>query len=200
MWVNDCWESTSMASSAVSTQFYQSVKDWWLFGFYFCLPLTWTAVFYALMARKMLKTKNTLSDHTKQVDKFALLLLWHLTDLLIGVSHFFAEARSCQDCFLPGCHLCSVLVPTLPEQDLEGYHVRWEGSQSVSVTEVSVRVCFFKSYLCVFASFFLFRSLFFFAASSWFSTILASTWRHLTPVSTPLRCLSSVKGSRDASR
>ncbi|XP_054471511.1 endothelin receptor type B [Anoplopoma fimbria] len=48
-------------------QFYKSVKDWWLFGFYFCMPLAWTAVFYTLMARKMLKnTENTLSDHTKQ--------------------------------------------------------------------------------------------------------------------------------------
>uniref|UniRef100_A0A3Q3G1P1 Endothelin receptor type B n=1 Tax=Labrus bergylta TaxID=56723 RepID=A0A3Q3G1P1_9LABR len=48
-------------------QFYKSVKDWWLFGFYFCMPLAWTAVFYALMTRKMLKnTENTLSDHTKQ--------------------------------------------------------------------------------------------------------------------------------------
>ncbi|XP_044073353.1 endothelin receptor type B-like [Siniperca chuatsi] len=48
-------------------QFYKSVKDWWLFGFYFCMPLAWTAVFYTLMTRKMLRnTENTLSDHTKQ--------------------------------------------------------------------------------------------------------------------------------------
>ncbi|XP_070832305.1 endothelin receptor type B-like [Chaetodon trifascialis] len=48
-------------------QFYKSVKDWWLFGFYFCMPLAWTAIFYTLMTRKMLKsTENTLSDHTKQ--------------------------------------------------------------------------------------------------------------------------------------
>ncbi|XP_068591480.1 endothelin receptor type B [Cebidichthys violaceus] len=48
-------------------QFYKSAKDWWLFGFYFCMPLAWTAVFYTLMTRKMLRnTKNTISDHTKQ--------------------------------------------------------------------------------------------------------------------------------------
>ncbi|MEQ2301957.1 hypothetical protein AMECASPLE_001547 [Ameca splendens] len=48
-------------------QFYKSIKDWWLFGFYFCMPLTWTAVFYTLMTRKMLKTtENTLSDRIKQ--------------------------------------------------------------------------------------------------------------------------------------
>lgn len=49
-------------------QFYKSVKDWWLFGFYFLMPLAWTGIFYTLMTRKMLKnTENTLSDHTKQV-------------------------------------------------------------------------------------------------------------------------------------
>ncbi|XP_053184230.1 endothelin receptor type B-like [Scomber japonicus] len=48
-------------------QFYKSLKDWWLFGFYFCMPLVWTAVFYTLMTRKMLRnTENTLSDYTKQ--------------------------------------------------------------------------------------------------------------------------------------
>ncbi|XP_051259881.1 endothelin receptor type B-like isoform X2 [Dicentrarchus labrax] len=48
-------------------QFYKSVKDWWLFGFYFCMPLAWTSIFYILMTRKMLRnTENTLSDHTKQ--------------------------------------------------------------------------------------------------------------------------------------
>uniref|UniRef100_A0A672JU03 Endothelin receptor type B n=1 Tax=Salarias fasciatus TaxID=181472 RepID=A0A672JU03_SALFA len=48
-------------------QFYKAVKDWWLFGFYFCMPLAWTAVFYTLMTRKMLRnTENTLIDHIKQ--------------------------------------------------------------------------------------------------------------------------------------
>uniref|UniRef100_A0A3Q0SH39 Endothelin receptor type B n=1 Tax=Amphilophus citrinellus TaxID=61819 RepID=A0A3Q0SH39_AMPCI len=48
-------------------QIYKAVKDWWLFGFYFCMPLVWTAVFYALMTRKMLrKTENTLCEHIKQ--------------------------------------------------------------------------------------------------------------------------------------
>ncbi|XP_055086463.1 endothelin receptor type B-like [Periophthalmus magnuspinnatus] len=48
-------------------QLYKSGKDWWLFGFYFCMPLLWTAIFYTLMARKMLrKNSEALSDHTKQ--------------------------------------------------------------------------------------------------------------------------------------
>uniref|UniRef100_A0A665TJY7 Endothelin receptor type B n=1 Tax=Echeneis naucrates TaxID=173247 RepID=A0A665TJY7_ECHNA len=46
-------------------QCYKSVKDWWLFGFYFCMPLAWTIVFYTLMTRKMLKGA-TRSEHTKQ--------------------------------------------------------------------------------------------------------------------------------------
>ncbi|XP_056145801.1 endothelin receptor type B-like [Lampris incognitus] len=48
-------------------QFYKLAKDWWLFGFYFCMPLACTALFYALMTRKMLRnTENTLSELTKQ--------------------------------------------------------------------------------------------------------------------------------------
>ncbi|XP_037832112.1 endothelin receptor type B isoform X2 [Kryptolebias marmoratus] len=48
-------------------QFYKAVKDWWLFGFYFCMPLVWTTVFYALMTRKMLKnTESSLNGYIKQ--------------------------------------------------------------------------------------------------------------------------------------
>uniref|UniRef100_A0A673C8E9 Endothelin receptor type B n=1 Tax=Sphaeramia orbicularis TaxID=375764 RepID=A0A673C8E9_9TELE len=47
-------------------QFYKSVKDWWLFGFYFCMPLVWTAIFYTLMTRKMLRNSDPLSERTKQ--------------------------------------------------------------------------------------------------------------------------------------
>ncbi|XP_064803116.1 endothelin receptor type B-like [Oncorhynchus masou masou] len=48
-------------------QFYKSAKHWWLFGFYFCVPLACTAVFYTLMARKMLrKNENTLGNYTIQ--------------------------------------------------------------------------------------------------------------------------------------
>ncbi|KAG5843495.1 hypothetical protein ANANG_G00151540 [Anguilla anguilla] len=51
-------------------KFYQSAKDWWLLGFYFCLPLACTGVFYTLMSCKMLNhTKGmrmALNDHMKQ--------------------------------------------------------------------------------------------------------------------------------------
>ncbi|XP_029462497.1 endothelin receptor type B-like [Rhinatrema bivittatum] len=50
--------------------FYRDVKDWWLFGFYFCLPLACTGVFYTLMSCEMLSKRNgmriALSDHMKQ--------------------------------------------------------------------------------------------------------------------------------------
>jgi len=47
------------------------VKDWWLFGFYFCLPLACTGIFYTLMSCEMLRHKKgmriALNDHMKQV-------------------------------------------------------------------------------------------------------------------------------------
>ncbi|XP_068583308.1 endothelin receptor type Aa [Cebidichthys violaceus] len=51
--------------------FYRDAKDWWLFGFYFCVPLTCTAVFYTLMTCEMLNRRNgslriALSEHLKQ--------------------------------------------------------------------------------------------------------------------------------------
>ncbi|OCT67650.1 endothelin-3 receptor-like [Xenopus laevis] len=51
-------------------RFYQEVKVWWLFGFYFCLPLACTGVFYTLMSCEMLSIKNgmriALNEHMKQ--------------------------------------------------------------------------------------------------------------------------------------
>ncbi|KAG8518394.1 Endothelin-1 receptor [Galemys pyrenaicus] len=52
-------------------EFYQDVKDWWLFGFYFCMPLLCTAIFYTLMTCEMLNRRNgslriALSEHLKQ--------------------------------------------------------------------------------------------------------------------------------------
>uniref|UniRef100_A0A3Q3JKN4 Endothelin receptor type B n=1 Tax=Monopterus albus TaxID=43700 RepID=A0A3Q3JKN4_MONAL len=40
--------------------FINQVKDWWLLGFYFCMPLTWTAVSYMLVTRKMLRFEEIL--------------------------------------------------------------------------------------------------------------------------------------------
>ncbi|XP_017293841.1 endothelin-1 receptor [Kryptolebias marmoratus] len=51
--------------------FYRDAKDWWLFGFYFCVPLACSAVFYGLMTFEMLQhqkgsLKVSLSEHLKQ--------------------------------------------------------------------------------------------------------------------------------------
>ncbi|KAL4679450.1 hypothetical protein H8959_009100 [Pygathrix nigripes] len=55
-------------------RFYQDVKDWWLFGFYFCMPLVCTAIFYTLMTCEMLNRRNgslriALSEHLKQTHR-----------------------------------------------------------------------------------------------------------------------------------
>ncbi|XP_078719533.1 endothelin receptor type B-like [Lampetra fluviatilis] len=52
-------------------EFYTQAKDWWLFGFYFCMPLACTAVFYTLMTSEMLGMKNgnlgaAINEHLKQ--------------------------------------------------------------------------------------------------------------------------------------
>ncbi|KAG8453940.1 hypothetical protein GDO86_000531 [Hymenochirus boettgeri] len=51
--------------------FYKDAKDWWLFGFYFCVPLACTGVFYTLMTCEMLHQRKgslriALSEHLKQ--------------------------------------------------------------------------------------------------------------------------------------
>ncbi|KAJ8008556.1 hypothetical protein DPEC_G00106120 [Dallia pectoralis] len=52
-------------------KFYRDVKDWWMFGFYFCVPLACTGVFYTLMTFVMLRHKKgslriVLNEHLKQ--------------------------------------------------------------------------------------------------------------------------------------
>ncbi|CAN9510265.1 unnamed protein product [Ophioblennius macclurei] len=51
--------------------FYGNAKVWWMFGFYFCVPLICSAVFYTLMTCEMLNRRNgnlriALSEHLKQ--------------------------------------------------------------------------------------------------------------------------------------
>lgn len=76
LWTDRCLGgfATSILLSAPlfgPLQFYQDVKDWWLFAFYFCLPLACTAFFYTLMSCEMLSRKKgmriALNDHIKQV-------------------------------------------------------------------------------------------------------------------------------------
>lgn len=70
-WDQDLWVCM-LASEQKSSfmMFYRDVKDWWLFGFYFCLPLVCTGIFYTLMSCEMLSKRNgmriALNDHMKR--------------------------------------------------------------------------------------------------------------------------------------
>ncbi|XP_076019350.1 endothelin receptor type B-like isoform X2 [Genypterus blacodes] len=91
--------------------FYRDAKDWWLFGFYFCVPLICSAVFYGLMSCEMLRHKGSLkialSEHLKQrreVAKavFCLVLIFalcwfplHLSRLLKNTVYNPHDARRC---------------------------------------------------------------------------------------------------------
>ncbi|XP_069749411.1 endothelin receptor type B-like [Narcine bancroftii] len=59
-----------LSQPSVFMEFYKNAKDWWLFGFYFCLPLACTGIFYTLMTCEMLSRRNgmqiALNDHIKQ--------------------------------------------------------------------------------------------------------------------------------------
>ncbi|XP_034424769.1 endothelin-1 receptor-like isoform X1 [Hippoglossus hippoglossus] len=92
--------------------FYREAKDWWLFGFYFCVPLICSVVFYGLMTCEMLRhqkgsLKVSLSEHLKQrreVAKavFCLVLIFalcwfplHLSRLLKKTIYRSHDARRC---------------------------------------------------------------------------------------------------------
>ncbi|XP_038555268.1 endothelin receptor type B-like isoform X1 [Micropterus salmoides] len=81
-------------------KFYQDVKDWWLFGFYFCFPLACTGIFYTLMSSEMLSRKKgmriALNDHMKQrreVAKtvFCLVLIFALCWLPLHLSRILKK-------------------------------------------------------------------------------------------------------------
>uniref|UniRef100_A0A8C4YXA6 Endothelin-1 receptor n=1 Tax=Gadus morhua TaxID=8049 RepID=A0A8C4YXA6_GADMO len=91
---------------------YRSAKDWWLFGFYFCVPLLCSAVFYGLMTCEMLQhrkgsLKHILSEQLRQrrevakavfslVVMFALCWLpLHLSKLLKNTVYQSHDVRRC---------------------------------------------------------------------------------------------------------
>uniref|UniRef100_A0A3B4FJE2 Endothelin B receptor-like n=1 Tax=Pundamilia nyererei TaxID=303518 RepID=A0A3B4FJE2_9CICH len=54
-----------------ATTHYIEAKDWWFFGFYFCIPLACSAIFYSLMTCEMIQhekesLKISLTEHLKQ--------------------------------------------------------------------------------------------------------------------------------------
>ncbi|XP_030629869.1 endothelin receptor type Ab [Chanos chanos] len=81
--------------------FYRDAKDWWLFGFYFCMPLACTAFFYTLMAVEMLNHRKgslriALTEHLKQrreVAKavFSLVLIFTLCWLPLHLSRILKK-------------------------------------------------------------------------------------------------------------
>ncbi|XP_077400048.1 endothelin-1 receptor-like [Vanacampus margaritifer] len=92
--------------------FYRDVKDWWLFGFYFCVPLACSALFYSLMTCEMLRhrkgnLRTALREHLKQrrdVAKvvFCLVLIFalcwfplHLSRLLNRMTYKSHDAHRC---------------------------------------------------------------------------------------------------------
>ncbi|TDH16237.1 hypothetical protein EPR50_G00018800 [Perca flavescens] len=93
--------------------FYKDAKDWWMFGFYFCVPLACTAVFYTLMTCEMLNHRNgslriALSEHLKQrreVAKavFCLVLIFalcwfplHLSRILKKMVYYQDDKMRCE--------------------------------------------------------------------------------------------------------
>ncbi|XP_042325899.1 endothelin-1 receptor [Sceloporus undulatus] len=65
------YNTCMMVANSPFLKFYVSVKDWWLFGFYFIMPLLCTAFFYTLMTCEMLNRRKSnlriaLSEHLKQ--------------------------------------------------------------------------------------------------------------------------------------
>uniref|UniRef100_A0A8C5BMH4 G-protein coupled receptors family 1 profile domain-containing protein n=1 Tax=Gadus morhua TaxID=8049 RepID=A0A8C5BMH4_GADMO len=96
----------------LSLSLYRSAKDWWLFGFYFCVPLLCSAVFYGLMTCEMLQhrkgsLKHILSEQLRQrrevakavfslVVMFALCWLpLHLSKLLKNTVYQSHDVRRC---------------------------------------------------------------------------------------------------------
>ncbi|AWO97241.1 putative endothelin B receptor-like [Scophthalmus maximus] len=92
--------------------FYRDAKDWWLFGFYFCVPLACSVVFYGLMTCEMLRHEKgslriSLSEHLKQRREvartvFCLVLIFalcwfplHLSRLLKRTIYRSHDARRC---------------------------------------------------------------------------------------------------------
>ncbi|XP_053199644.1 endothelin receptor type B-like isoform X2 [Scomber japonicus] len=93
--------------------FYRDAKDWWLFSFYFCVPLVCSAVFYGLMTCEMLRHQKgslriALSEHLKQrreVAKavFCLVLIFalcwfplHLSRLLKRTAYKSHDVHRCE--------------------------------------------------------------------------------------------------------
>ncbi|XP_016087483.1 endothelin-1 receptor-like isoform X2 [Sinocyclocheilus grahami] len=109
---NQTYRTCMLKPETDFTMFYVNWKDWWLFSFYFCVPLACTAIFYTLMTCEMLNRRNgslriVLSEHLKQrreVAKavFCLVLIFalcwfplHLSRLLKKMVYAPNDERRC---------------------------------------------------------------------------------------------------------
>ncbi|XP_056347148.1 endothelin receptor type B-like isoform X4 [Oenanthe melanoleuca] len=109
LWV--CMLASEQKSSFM--RFYRDVKDWWLFGFYFCLPLVCTGIFYTLMSCEMLSKRNgmriALNDHMKR--------------------------GGGQDRVLPGGDLRALLAAPAPQPHPQENHLRPDGPQPLRAAQ-----------------------------------------------------------------
>ncbi|XP_066574541.1 endothelin receptor type Aa [Amia ocellicauda] len=110
---NESLRSCMLRPNSTLMTYYTDAKDWWLFGFYFCMPLVCTAVFYTLMTCEMLNRRKgslkiALSEHLKQrreVAKavFCLVLIFalcwfplHLSRLLKKLVYNQNDTKRCE--------------------------------------------------------------------------------------------------------
>lgn len=110
---NQTYRTCMLKPQSDLMMFYKDAKDWWLFGFYFCVPLICTAIFYTLMTLEMLTHRNgnlriALSEHLKQrreVAKavFCLVLIFalcwfplHLSRILKKVVYYPYDESRCE--------------------------------------------------------------------------------------------------------
>ncbi|XP_022521372.2 endothelin receptor type B [Astyanax mexicanus] len=89
-------------------QFYKAVKDWWLFGFYFLMPLICTAVFYGRMSWEMLRGDVERSEMT-----------YHLKQRWEAARAVFCLVLAFAICWFP-LHLSRILKLTIYDEEDPG--------------------------------------------------------------------------------
>ncbi|XP_006011646.1 endothelin receptor type Aa [Latimeria chalumnae] len=109
----ELYKTCMINASTKYSKMYVKIKDWWLFGFYFCLPVLCTAIFYTLMTCEMLNRRKgslriALSEHLKQRREVAktvfclvviFALCWfplHLSRLLKKTGYSPIDRRRCE--------------------------------------------------------------------------------------------------------
>lgn len=140
-----------------SFQFYQDVKDWWLFGFYFCFPLACTGIFYTLMSCEMLSRKKgmriALNDHMKQVYMQMTASQNHCNpktgEIKRPIFVFVCAAEgSGQDSVLPGVDLCSLLAALTSQPYSEENNLWRKWPQPLWTAQVGTQIQYSRQHKC----------------------------------------------------